>query len=392
MKYLDDLDLKGKRVFLRADFNVPLDKAGNITDDNRIRGVLPTLRHILDNGGAIVLASHLGRPKGKPVPEYSLKPVAARLSELLKIDVPLAPDCIGEKTTEMAAALQPGQVLLLENLRYHKAETDNDPEFAQKLAALAEVYVNDAFAVCHRENASVEAITRFFKEKAAGFLLKNELQYFDKAMKDPKRPLVAIVGGAKISSKMGALRNLMANVDKIIIGGAMANTFLKALYGQVGKSLVEDEQLGATEEVVAEAKKRNIKLYLPVDCVVAGELDASAEAGVSTAQEIPEDLMALDIGPATSKLYEEALQNAGTVIWNGPMGAFETAPFSKGTYDLVSVVAQSPALTIIGGGDTDMAVHKAGAQDKMSYISTGGGAFLELLEGKTLPAVAALSA
>ena len=390
MKYIDQLDLSGRRVFVRADFNVPLNKEGEITDDNRIRTVLPTIKYILEQGGALILASHLGRPKGKPVPEFSLKPVARRLQELLDMPVKLAPDCIGPEVVKLAGDLKTGEILLLENLRYHDQETDNDPDFGRQLANLADVYVNDAFAVCHRKNASVEAIAGFSKIKAAGFLLKNEIEYFERAMKEPARPLIAIIGGAKISSKLGALQNLMGRVDKIIIGGAMANTFLKVQYGEVGRSLVEDEQLGAAESVMKQARERNIKLYLPVDCIVAAELDASSKPGTVTAQEIPADLMALDIGPATTILYKEALQNAGTVVWNGPMGAFEIESFSTGTYALVEAVADSGALSIIGGGDTDLAVHRAGAVEKMSYISTGGGAFLELLEGKSLPGIAAL--
>ena len=390
MKYIDQLDLSGRRVFVRADFNVPLNKKGEITDDNRIRMVLPTIKYILEQGGALILASHLGRPKGKPVPEFSLKPVARRLQELLNIPVKLAPDCIGPDVVKLAGKLKTGEILLLENLRYHDQETDNDPDFGRQLANLADVYVNDAFAVCHRKNASVESIAGFSEIKAAGFLLKNEIEYFERAMKEPSRPLIAIIGGAKISSKLGALQNLMGRVDKVIIGGAMANTFLKVQYGEVGRSLVEDEQLGAAESVMKQARERNIKLYLPVDCIVAAELDESSKPATVTAQEIPADLMALDIGPATTILYKEALQNAGTVIWNGPMGAFEIEPFSTGTYALVEAVADSGALSIIGGGDTDLAVHRAGAVEKMSYISTGGGAFLELLEGKSLPGIAAL--
>ena len=390
MKYIDQLDLKGKRVFVRADFNVPLDKEGHVTDDNRIRSVLPTINYILDKGGIVILASHLGRPKGKVVAEFSLKPVADSLSLLLDKKVALGPDCIGSAVEKMAADLKPGEVLLLENLRFHKEETDNESAFGQKLAALADVYINDAFAVCHRANASVAAITQFFQEKAAGFLLKNEIEYFDRAMKQPARPLAAIVGGAKVSSKLDALKNLMGSVDKILIGGAMANTFLKVLHGQVGTSLVEDEQMQSAEAVMKEAGERKIKLYLPVDCVVARALDAASPAGVSTAQEIPQDQMVLDIGPATVMLYVEALHDASTIIWNGPMGAFEYEPFSKGTYALVATVADSKALTIIGGGDTDLAVHTAGAAEKMGYISTGGGAFLALLEGKSLPGIAAL--
>jgi phosphoglycerate kinase len=390
VKYIDQMDLKGKRVFLRADFNVPLDKEGNIADDNRIRSVLPTITYALNQDAAVILASHLGRPKGKRAPQYTLKPVALRLSQLLRKDVTLVEDCVGPIAEQATADMKPGDILLLENLRFHAEEEEDDRDFAQKLAALADVYVNDAFAVSHRANASVAAIAEFFKEKAAGFLLKSEIEYFNRAMKNPKRPLVAILGGVKVSDKLGLLRNLLANVDKMIIGGAMANTFLKALYGEVGISMVESEFLSEARAVMEEARRRGVKLYVPVDCVVAKSMDSQAERRITPAQEVFPGWMILDVGPATSTLYGEVVEGTGTIIWNGPMGAFEIEPFSHGTYALVSKVAASGALTIIGGGDTGLAVQRAGEAERMSYISTGGGAFLELLEGKTLPGVAAL--
>jgi len=390
VKSIDQIDLKGKHVFLRADFNVPLDKEGSITDDNRIRAVLPTINYALDQGACLILASHLGRPKGKPNPQYSLKPVSIRLSQLLGKAVPLASDCIGPETERAVANLKPGEIILLENLRFHPEEEKDDQGFAQKLASLADVYINDAFAVSHRANASVAAITNFVKEKAAGFLLKSEINYFHRAMTNPNRPLIAILGGAKVSDKLGLIRNLLASVDKLIIGGAMANTFLKALYGEVGSSLVENDLVSEAVAVMDEARLRGIKLYLPVDCVVAKSMDAQSERRITPAQEVSPDWMILDVGPATSILYGEAVEGAGTIVWNGPMGAFEIEPFSQGTYSLILKVAESGALTVIGGGDTGLAVQRTGEAERMSYISTGGGAFLELLEGKALPGVAAL--
>jgi phosphoglycerate kinase len=312
------------------------------------------------------------------------------LSQLLGKEVPLLDDCVGPEVEQTAANMKPGDIILLENLRFHAEEEKDDKEFAKKLAAPANVYVNDAFAVSHRANASVAAIVEFFKEKAAGFLLKNEIEYFNRAMTNPKRPLVAILGGAKVSDKLGLLKNLLTKVDKMIIGGAMANTFLKALYGEVGSSMVENDLLSEASAVMEEARKQHIKLYVPVDCIEAKTMDAQAESRITPAQEVSPGWMILDVGPATSTLYGEALEGAGTIIWNGPMGAFEMEPFSRGTYAMVSKVAASGALSIIGGGDTGLAVQRAGEAERMSYISTGGGAFLELLEGKTLPGVAAL--
>jgi phosphoglycerate kinase len=390
MKTIKDIDLSGKRVLIRVDFNVPLDEYQNITDDSRIRAVLPTLNYALDHNAKLIIASHMGRPKGKAVPELSLSPVAKHLGRFLRKEVIMAKDCIGSDIKELVNKMEAGNVLLLENLRFHPEEQKNDDAFAKALAELCDVYVNDAFAVSHRANASVVAITKYAPVSVAGFLLQNELDYFKQAMADPKRPLVAIVGGAKVSSKIEALKNMLHHVDKIIIGGAMANTFLKSTGCDVGKSKVELDLVEVAESVMKNAAEKGIKFYLPVDAVVASHFDAGAENKVVPIQEIPREWMVLDIGPATSKLYSEVLYDAKTIVWNGPMGVFEMDAFSHGTINMVHSVADSYALSIVGGGDTDAAIHKSGATDKITYISTGGGAFLSLLEGKTLPAVAAL--
>lgn len=389
-KSIDQLNIQGKRVFIRVDFNVPMDEKGNVTDDSRIQAALPTINHALKQGAKVILASHLGRPKGKPEAQYSLGPVARRLSDLLKKEVKLAPDCIGPEVEKMALAMVPGEVILLENLRFHKEEEKNDLPFAQNLARLSESYINDAFAVSHRAHASVEAITRFFKEPAAGFLMKEELHYLNKVMEDPARPLVAVVGGAKVSGKLEVLKNLASRVDKIIIGGGMAFTFLKSMGLNVGKSLMEEDLIGTAQEVLKTAKERGVKVYLPVDCIVADRFDSSAQIRITPVQEIPQDWMGLDIGPATTALFGKALQGAKTILWNGPMGAFEMEPFSRGTFELVRHIVDSGAISVVGGGDTNLAVHKSGEAGRITYISTAGGAFLELLEGKKLPGVEAL--
>lgn len=391
IRYINEIDtMKGKKVFIRVDFNVPLDENQNITEDTRIRAVLPTINYALDAGAKIVLASHLGRPKGERKPKYSMAPAAKRLSRLIGKEVKLAPDCIGDEVRSMVEAMQPGDVILLENVRFYQGEEKNDESFARELVNGCEIYVNDAFAVSHRAHASVEAITKFFPVVAAGFLMKNEMNYFEKAMTNPIRPLVAILGGAKVSGKLEVLESLLSKVDKIIIGGGMAFTFLKALGYSIGKSLVEEDLLATAKRTYDAARQKGIKFYLPVDCVVADRFNPEAETKVTPIQEIPDEWMALDIGPATVTLFSEALQNAKTIIWNGPMGVFEMDAFSRGTFAMVSSVANSYALTIVGGGDTDSAVHRAGEYAKISYISTGGGAFLELLEGKKLPGVQVL--
>ncbi len=390
MRNIEDIDISGKRVFIRVDFNVPIDSKQQITDDARIEAVLPTLKYALSQKACVILASHLGRPKGQVKMEFSLQPVARRLGEILGLEVMMAPDCIGEDVAAMVGAMKGGQVLLLENLRFHQREEQNDADFGKALAALCDVYINDAFAVSHRANASVVSITEYAPISAAGLLLKRELDFFDKAMKNPVRPLVAIVGGAKVSSKLSALRNMLQHVDKIIVGGAMANTFIKASGCDVGRSLLEADLVDTATDVMAKARQRGIKFYMPVDVVVADRLDPDAELKTVPVQEIPPQWLVTDIGTATSSLFSEVLQDAGTIIWNGPMGVFEMASFSHGTFALARAVAASTALSIIGGGETGSAIQLAGVGDQMSYISTGGGAFLTLMEGEQLVAVAAL--
>jgi phosphoglycerate kinase len=389
-KSIDQMDIQGKRLFLRVDFNVPIDASGTITDDNRIQAALPTLRYALSKNAKVILASHLGRPKGKPDVKFSLAPAARRVGELLKKEVKLAPDCIGPDVEKMVAQMKPGEVILLENLRFHKEEEGNDPNFAQALARLADVYVNDAFAVSHRAHASVEAMARLFKERGAGFLMKEELNYLNQIMENPTRPLAAVVGGAKVSGKLEVLQNLAQRVDKLLIGGGMAFTFLKAKGLEVGKSLVEEDLVGTAQAIMETAQKRKIELLLPVDCVAAEKMDPAAATRIASVQEIPPDWMGLDIGPQTITLFGDALKNARTVVWNGPMGVFEMAPFSKGTFAMVQNIVNSGAVSVVGGGDTDLAVHRSGLAERISYISTAGGAFLELLEGKKLPGVEAL--
>ncbi len=390
MKYINETDIREKRLLIRVDFNVPLDEHGNIKDDIRIRSVLPTINYALDEHAKVILASHMDRPGGKVMDRYRLIPVAKRLSRLLHKDVIMASDCVGEEVKALIADMQPGDIVLLENLRFHAGEQKNDPEFAKQLAELADIYVDDAFAVAHRAHASVVGVTNYFKECVAGFLMKTEMDYFHRSMEDPARPLVAVIGGAKVSSKLSALENLLYKVDKMVIGGAMANTFLKSFNWDVGKTKVEDSLLATAKRLIQLAREKGVKLYLPVDCVVADHVDAKAETKITTVQEIPSEWYVMDIGPATVTLFSEALQSAKTIIWNGPMGAFEMDAFSRGTMAIVRAIASSYAMTIVGGGDTDVAVHRAGETNNISYISTGGGAFLELLEGKKLPGIEAL--
>jgi phosphoglycerate kinase len=391
IRYIDQLkDLKGKKVFIRVDFNVPQDEKGNITEDTRITGALPTIKYALEQGAKVILASHLGRPKGEKKAKYTMAPASKRLSQLIGKKVVQAPDCFGPEVDKLIDAMKPGELLMLENLRFYPGEEKNDPEFARKLVNGCEIYVNDAFAVSHRAHASVEAITKIIPAVAAGFLMKNEMTFFDKAMSNPVRPLVAILGGAKVSGKLEVLEKLVNKVDKIVIGGGMAFTFLKAMGYSVGKSLVEDELITTAKKIMDKAKKRGVTFYLPVDCVVANAFEANATNFITTVQEIPEGWMALDIGPASATLFAETLRDAKTVIWNGPMGVFEMDAFARGTFSVAESVGNCYATTVIGGGDTDAAVHKAGVAGKVSYISTGGGAFLELLEGKVLPGVKAL--
>jgi phosphoglycerate kinase len=391
VRYINEIDLSGKVVLIRVDFNVPLDENQNITDDNRIRAALPTINYCLDENAKVIVASHMGRPKGQVVKELSMAPVARRLGRLLKKQVHLGPpELVNDETRKMVDELETGKVLMLENLRYEPGETQNDPEFSKALASLCDVYVDDAFAVAHRPHASVEGITKFAPVSVAGFTMKKEMEYFRRAMVDPARPLAAVVGGAKAITKLEALENLLDHVDKMIVGGAMANTFLKGVGYEVGKSRYEEELVTVAQCLMIKAKEMGVKLYIPVDCVVADRFDPKAETMVTTVQEIPKEWMVMDIGPATSQLYRTALRDCKTIIWNGPMGAFEMDAFSRGTFNMVSTVAQSYAMTIIGGGDTDVAVSRVGETDNISYISTGGGAFLAMLTGDTLPAVQAL--
>ncbi len=387
---IENLDLKDKRVFIRVDFNVPLDENLNITDDRRIRSALPTINYAIDEGAKVILASHLGRPKGKPDPRFSLAPVAKRLKRLLNKEVIFASDCIGPQVKNIVDKMQPGDVVLLENLRFHEGETKNDETFAKELASLADYYVNDAFGTAHRSHASIVGIAKHLPS-AAGFLLKKEIEYLKGVVNNPIRPFVAILGGAKVSGKIGVLENLESNVDKVLIGGGMAFTFIKAMGYEVGDSLVEEDMLETAQRIRKKLKEKGVKFYLPVDCVIAQSLEPGAETKIVPTLEIPKGWKALDIGPATARLFSEALQNAKTILWNGPMGVFEIDAFSRGTFAVARAVADAYALTIVGGGDTDLAVHRAGVTDSISFISTGGGATLQLLEGKELPGIAALT-
>lgn len=390
MLFLDQVDVAGKRLLIRVDYNVPLD-GDRITDDNRIAASLPTLRHALDQGASLVLCSHLGRPKGEVRPEFSLRPVAARLEELLGREVRMAPDCIGAETEALAEDLGPGQVLMLENLRFHAGETKNDPEFSRSLATMGEVYVNDAFGVSHRAHASVVGVTGHMDVCCGGFLLKKEWEYLGEALRDPARPYVAIVGGSKVSSKLGILNALLDKVDSIIIGGAMANTFRKAQGLGVGTSLVEDDMLEDAMQVMVRAQESGVRLYLPVDVIMGTGPKGEVASGVRPYQDIPGDEMILDSGPASHVLFSEVLKDARTVVWNGPVGAFENPAFAQGSLGLChTVAALTDALTIVGGGDTGAIIHQAGLEKKFSFLSTGGGSFLEFLEGRELPAFKAL--
>jgi len=390
MKTIRDLDITGKRVLIRVDFNVPMDDRGTITDDLRIRTVLPTIEYALEQGARVILCSHMGRPGGQRVEKYSLAPVAHYLSGILEKPVRPVADCIGPEAETAVQSMNNGDVVLLENLRFHAEEQANDPEFARELAALADVYINNAFAVSHRAHASVVGVPAYCAEKAAGFLLQKELEYFHRSVDDPFRPLVAIVGGAKVSSKLGALDNMLDKVDTMLIGGAMANTFLKSQGYAVGASKVEDDLLESARTLLADAADKGVKVHLPVDVIAADHFSPDAVTKQVTVQDIPDNWMALDVGPATVICFSEVLADARTIIWNGPMGAFEMDAFSRGTMALAHTVATSHALSITGGGDSNAAVKKSGEADNISYMSTGGGAFLMLLEGKDLPGVIAL--
>ena len=384
-----DMDIAGKKVFIRCDFNVPLDDFLNITDDRRIKSAIPTIKYCLDQDCVVILGSHLGRPGGIVDPKLSLEPVAKRLSRLLIPDVQLSKDVVGEDTMEKAKNLKSGEVLLLENLRFEKGETKNDANFAKKLASLADFYVNDAFGVCHRAHASVVAITKFFDEdhSAAGFLLQKEINFSRNLLKNPSRPFAAVVGGSKVSGKLQALRNLLPRVDKLLIGGGMAFTFLKAQNIDIGNSLMEADLLDEANLVMKRARELGVKLYLPVDIVAAQACSQESVMKFVPTQEIPKGWMGLDIGPATTRLFREALNDAQTILWNGPMGVFEIPKFSRGSTQISHTIAEAHATTVVGGGDTADVVARSGDADDMAFISTGGGASLELIEGKELPGV-----
>jgi len=387
---IDELNIKGKKVFIRVDFNVPFDDNLRITDDSRIRSTVPTINYAIDEGAKVILASHLGRPKGKPDPRYSLAPVAKRLQRLLDKEVIFATDCIGPQVENLVSKMKDGDVLLLENLRYHAEEEKNDEDFAKNLAKIADFFVNDAFGTAHRAHASTVGIAKFLPS-AAGFLMKKEIEYLKGVVENPIRPFVAVLGGAKVSGKIGVLEHLEDKVDKVLVGGGMAFTFIKAMGYEVGDSLVEADMLETAQRIRKKLKNAGIKFYLPVDCVISQTLEPGAETKIVPTLEIPKGWKALDIGPATVKLFSEALENAKTILWNGPMGVFEIDAFSRGTFSIAHAGADAYALTIVGGGDTDLAVHRAGVTNALSFISTGGGASLQLLEGKELPGIAALT-
>ncbi|MBP7462209.1 MAG: phosphoglycerate kinase [Candidatus Delongbacteria bacterium] len=392
---IDQIDLKNKRVLMRVDFNVPLHKTTKaITDDNRIVEALPSIKKVIQSGGKLVLMSHLGKPKGEKNPDYTLAPVARRLGELLGQSVAFAADCVGDDVLNTVNALKPGEVLLLENLRFHKEEEKNDPGFAEQLAKLGDVYINDAFGTAHRAHASTEGVIRFIKESALGYLMEKEVRYLEMAISDPKRPYMAILGGAKVSDKIEVITNLMEKVDTIFIGGGMIFTFFKAMGLEVGKSLLEADKVEVAKQIMEKAKTRNIKLILPVDIEIADNFAADANHRTVDRESIPADWMGLDIGPRSVKLFADELKDAKTVVWNGPMGVFEMEAFAKGTVELARIIAevtQRGAVSIIGGGDSAAAIAKAGVKDKITHISTGGGASLEFLEGKKLPGIEAVS-
>ena len=392
LQEINKIDITNKKVFIRCDFNVPVDEYQNITDDRRIKSALNTIRYCIDNDCAVIIASHFGRPKNGFEDKFSLRPIAKRLHTLLKQEIKLAPNVVCEETIEMAQTLKSGEIMLLENMRFEEGETKNDSELSKTLASLADVFINDAFGVSHRAHASVEGIAQHFdiEHKAAGFLLAKEIKFFYHIIEEPKRPFVSIVGGSKVSGKLEALYNLVPKVDKIIIGGGMAFTFLKALGHEIGNSLVEEELIPEALKIMEEAKSLGVKFYLPVDVIAAEEFNSESFAKAVTVQEIPESWMGLDIGPASATLFAQALEDAHTILWNGPMGVYEMDKFAKGSTKLSHAVAKSYATTVVGGGDTADLVRRTGDEDEMTFISTGGGASLELIEGKVLPGVKAL--
>ena len=385
---IEDVQVKGKKVLVRCDFNVPLDADKNITDETRINAALPTIKYLLDNGAAVILCSHLGRPKGEFNMKYSLAPVAKRLSEKLGFEVKLAKDVIGPDAKKLAAEVKPGEAVLLENVRFHAEEEKNDPAFAKELASMAELYVSDAFGTVHRAHASTAGVADYLPA-VAGYLIGKELTFLGNAVENPVRPFVAILGGAKVKDKIGVITHLLDKVDTLIIGGGMAYTFSKAMGGQIGNSLVDEERIGLAKEMMETAKAKGVKFLLPIDTVIANDFDNPTEIKSVEAGKIPEGWQGLDIGPKTIELFSDAVKSAKTVVWNGPMGVFEKPEFAKGTLAIATAMAESDATTIIGGGDSAAAVNQLGYGDKMSHISTGGGASLEFLEGKELPGVAA---
>jgi phosphoglycerate kinase len=389
IRTVDQIDLKGKRVFIRVDFNVPMDEKNRVTDDTRILLSFPTIRFAREASGKVILASHLGRPKGKKDPKFSLAPVAERLSQLLGIKVALATDCIGEEVQKQIGGMREGEILLLENLRFHPEEEKNEEGFSKALASLCDVYVNDAFGTAHRAHASTEGMTRFVKIVAAGFLMMKEVESLEKALVSPQKPFVAILGGAKVSDKIGVIQNLLDRVTTLLIGGGMAYTFLKAEGFQIGKSLVEEDQIGFSLNLLEKAKGK-IKFFLPSDHIAAERMDVQAKREIVKNDKIPSGWVCLDIGPETVKTFSEEIKSAKTIVWNGPMGVFEMEPFSQGTFAIAKAIANSSAFSIVGGGDSVAAVNKAGVADRISHISTGGGASLEFLEGKKLPGIEAL--
>lgn len=389
-KTVKDFDVKGKRVFVRVDFNVPLDENGNITDDTRIRAALPTINYLVENQAKVILASHLGRPKGKFNLKYSLSPVARRLSQLLNKEVIFAEDCIGEKVENLVSNMNPGDVLLLENLRFYPQEEENDRDFAKKLADLAEIYINDAFGTAHRAHASTAGIAEFLPS-GAGFLMQKEIEIMGKALENPERPFVAVLGGAKVSDKIGVITNLLNKVDSLLIGGGMAFTFLKALGYEIGRSLLEEDKIELAGSIIKDAKEKGVKLELPEDVVVAEEIKEGTDYKTVSVGEIPSNLIGVDIGEKTREKFAQIIKKAKLVVWNGPMGVFEIKSFAKGTLAIAEAMAESGAITIVGGGDSAAAVEQLGFADKMTHISTGGGASLEFLEGKELPGVAVLN-
>lgn len=395
-KTIDDVDVAGKRVLVRVDFNVPLDADRHIADDTRIRAALPTLWRLLEKGASLILMSHLGRPKGQRRPDLSLQPVSDLLGQLLGTSVHLAPDCVGDEVESMASNLKPGQVLLLENLRFHPEERDNDSDFARQLAGLGDLFVNDAFGAAHRAHASTEGITHHVSEAVSGYLMKNELQYLDEAVSNPQRPFVAILGGAKVSDKVEVIENLMGMLDVLMIGGGMAYTFFKAMGLDIGNSLLDEDSVPVAKNVLAAAEKQQgLEILLPVDCLVADRVASDAQTRVVARDQIPAAWEGVDIGPETRQLFQSRIEEAGTVIWNGPLGVFEIEAFAEGTRAIAETLEratwESGVISIIGGGDTAAAVTQAGAAAKMSHVSTGGGASLECLAGRVLPGVAALA-